>query len=131
MIRRPIDLAEYCRPVAFVVEYERHCLGYDEGSCQVVWDTSATEAIEWAQEQGDAVGVKREPLFDRGESARTWLDAGYSYECEACSHRVSKYVEGIFCDTTETGDGVIVGELVYCSRQCAEGCPEEHEEEEG
>jgi hypothetical protein len=130
MANRSIDLAEHCREVSFVVEYEHHFLNGD-GLCEAVSAHSATEALEWGEDRGDVVSVTREPLFDRGESARTWLDAGYSYECEACSHRVSKYVEGIFCDDTETGDGVIVGERVYCSQACADGRPEEHEEEEG
>lgn len=131
MSTRSIDLAEYCRPVAFVVQYEYD--GSGDGNCEVVWDTSAQEAFEWAADSGnisgEIVSVKREPLFDRGESPRVWIEAGYMFQCEACHHRVSKSDQGVFCENAETGNGVIVGELVYCSRQCADGCPEEHEDD--
>lgn len=125
-----MDLAEYCRPVAFVVEYSRHFMDYDEGNCEAVLALSAAEAREWGEDRGDVVDVKREPLFDKGESALVWLEAGYSFECEACEHRITKFGEGIYCDTTETSGGVVVGKKAYCSQQCADGCPEEHQEEE-
>jgi len=128
-----MDLAEYCRPVAFVVEHEHD--GSGEGNCEVVWTTSAQEAFDWAANNGNISGeivdVKREPLFDDGESPRVWIEAGYTFVCEACRHRVSKFGNSVCCDSTETNKGVIEGELVYCSQQCADGYPEEHQEEDG